>query len=175
MSLYYENLDSVTRRYMLDEYYLGNHYQSKYLNDNGVIQWPNLLRTAICEHDDKWLEKELYENRLFRNKVYQRRGTKQILVSIDTKWHSQVLAEGEFNRYYLRGISKRAIEEGIPYLEIYRGKQVKTPRNESSHKIGQLIDPHRLLTELRKSDFVNGDIGIVSSGPGSGLTAKFKT
>ena len=86
---------------------------------------------------------------------------------------AQQLAEGEFNRYYIRGLCRRAQEEGITELVIYRGKEVRKPRPESQAKIGTRISVDHLLEALRSHDFVSVEEAFaVPSGPNSGLTAQ---
>jgi len=63
----------------------------------------------------------------------------------------QTLAEGEFNRYYIRGLCARAIAEGIDEVVVYRGKAVKDPRTESQAKIGKRFNARVLLRDLRNS------------------------
>jgi len=36
---------------------------------------------------------------------------------------SETLSEGEFNRFYVRALCRRAIAEGIPFLEVYRARK----------------------------------------------------
>ena len=83
----------------------------------------------------------------------------------------EVLAEGEFNRYYCRALSRRAIDTNIPRLQVYRAKAVTTPRPESQRLIGLLVDPERLLDDIRKSSGVETALGI-PPGPGSGITVR---
>lgn len=86
---------------------------------------------------------------------------------------AQQLAEGEFNRYYLRGLCLRAKAEGKDSLIVYRGKQVSKPRPESESKIGSSISVDVLLATLRTNDFVTIEDAIgLPGGPNSGLTAK---
>lgn len=66
---------------------------------------------------------------------------------------SVVLAEGEFNKFYIRALCVRALEEG-KNLKVYKTKEVKNPRVESNVKIGEFItDPQRFLNCLRNDDF----------------------
>ena len=60
-----------------------------------------------------------------------------------------MLAEGEFNRFYIRGLCLRAIASGIVDLVIYRAKQVANPRSDSALKIGTTINAQALLDYLR--------------------------
>ena len=81
------------------------------------------------------------------------------------------LAEGEFNRFYCRGVCARAIEEGKPSVHVYRAKQVENPRAESQEKVGAMIDANQLLNDLRTSQGVEPALGI-PPGPNSGLSVQ---
>lgn len=81
------------------------------------------------------------------------------------------LAEGEFNRFYVRGLCLRAIEKGIPEMEVYRGKPVRQPRPESKAMIGKRISAQILLEDLRQSPGVEPALGL-PPGPNSGLTVR---
>ena len=86
---------------------------------------------------------------------------------------AQQLAEGEFNRYYLRGLCLRAKVEERDTLIVYRGKEVQHPRPESEQKIGTGVAVDTLLQNLRTNDFVTIETTLgVPGGPNSGLTAK---
>jgi hypothetical protein len=84
---------------------------------------------------------------------------------------AETLAEGEFNRYFVRGLCRRAMANGIPRLEVYRAKAVENPRPESEARIGHLIDPEAVLIDLRASQGVETALGI-PPGPNSGITVK---
>jgi hypothetical protein len=83
----------------------------------------------------------------------------------------ETLAEGEFNRFYIRGLCVRALAEGITELVIYRAKQVENPRSESTAKIGLKISAQALLTDLRANPGVDTALGL-PPGPNSGLSVK---
>jgi hypothetical protein len=83
----------------------------------------------------------------------------------------ETFAESEFNRYYIRGLSARAIAEGIEKVEVYRGKPVIKARPESQAKIRELISAETLLNDLRNSIGKDTALGI-PSGPKSGLTVR---
>jgi hypothetical protein len=172
MGLHYKNLDEKTREFMLREVEMDIEnetlYLSKRLNFNGQSLWADLLKEAIMRHDDDWLADQLkfnnclssYETRKVRGKIKQ--------VKVPKSAH-KTLAEGEFNRYYIRGVCARAISEGIEEVVIYRGKIVQQPRPESQNMIGKLINAKSLLESLRKSSGVDPALGI-PPGPNSGLT-----
>ena len=84
---------------------------------------------------------------------------------------SEVFAEGEFNRFYIRALCKRVISDNKGRLEIYRAKQVSNPRIESEMMIGRIIDPSKLLDDLRTNIGVDTVLGL-PCGPNSGLSIR---
>ena len=176
MALRLLDLDAETRRYMLDEVEFdaarGTLYISSRLNGAGRIRWLELLREAVEKHDDVWLAGRVVAERLLN--AYEERRTKNgtTTAKIPVNAH-ETLAEGEFNRFYLRGISRRAIAEGLAGLEIYRAKAVERPRSESQIMIGKICDPAKLLSEIRTHPGIDTALGL-PPGPNSGLSAKIK-
>ena len=81
------------------------------------------------------------------------------------------LSEGEFNRYYVRGLCIRVIEEDMDKVEVYRGKPVNQPRPESEVLLGKRLPAESLLEDLRKSNGVEPALGL-PPGPNSGLTVR---
>src|SRR6185503_10083976 len=79
------------------------------------------------------------------------------------------LAQGEFNRFYIRGMCLRALEDGAEYLLICRVKQVGNPRPDSDFKIGEQIPPQLLLADLRTNVGIDTAFGL-PAGPNSGLS-----
>ena len=41
------------------------------------------------------------------------------------------MAEGEFNRFFVRALARLVIDDGLNELEVYRAKQVEHPRWET--------------------------------------------
>lgn len=173
MGINYENLDDKTRDYMLQEMQLGGHYISPRLTSDGQASWPTLLEESGKSHNDDWLAGEIIRRGYMRS---QEQYTRQGIVrtrEINKQHASLQLAEGEFNRYYLRGLCLRAKVEGKDVLIVYRGKHVVNPRPESEEKIGTSMPVDALLAMLRANDFVSIDACMgVPSGPNSGLTCR---
>jgi hypothetical protein len=144
-------------------------YLSKRLTSYGHLRYPALIREAIEGHDEVWFAQRL---ELYMGDRTSRRtpsgGTTSAKIPYDAH---ETLAEGEFNRYYMRGVCARAIAEGIERVEIYRGKQVSQPRPASQEKIGQRLSPQALLNDLRTSIGTETALGL-PSGPNSGLTIR---
>jgi len=84
---------------------------------------------------------------------------------------ANTLAEGEFNRFYLRALWLKAINNNITHLTIYRAKSVMDPRPESELKINTSINAKQLLNDLRTNIGVDTALGL-PPGPNSGLSAK---
>jgi hypothetical protein len=173
MGLNYLNLDAETRAFMVEESNLGGHYKSPRLSSEGLHQWPDLLTKATENHNDDWLAQQLLaEGFLNSEESYTRKG-KPFTRVINKPHAAQQLAEGEFNRYYLRGLCRRAQKAGIKTLIIYRAKDVAHPRPESEAKIDTHVDVDQLLTALRSNDFVSiEDTLKIPGGPNSGLSAR---
>jgi hypothetical protein len=176
MGIYLANLDETTRTFMVAEIEIGPHYISPRLTQQGQLLWPSLITDAAENHDDDWLAEQLLTQGLIRNEeVYVRQGVSRTR-SVNQKHAAQQLAKGEFNRFYLRGLCRRALAEGIDSLEVYRGKSVEKPRPESEAKIGTLARVDELLSALRTNDFVTIENAIgIPAGPSSGLTCKLPT
>lgn len=175
MALKLGNLDKYTRKFMLDEleYDLINNnlYISPRLSERGQKDYVELLREAVKNGNDSLFADSLrsqgrinlYEQRLTRSGSYTK--AKVPITAAET------LAEGEFNRFYARGLCRRAIEDGISELVIYRAKQVREPRPESQAMIGKNINAKALLNDLRTHPGVEPALGL-PPGPNSGLSIK---
>jgi hypothetical protein len=175
MALSLVNLDDKTRRFMLEEV---EHdiasdqlYISPRLNPQGRAAYPNLLKEAIESQDDSWLAQQLRFGGMM-NPMEQRRkpkgGYTMVRVPVTAP---DTLAEGEFNRFYIRALCRRAAEEGKSELEIYRAKAVMQPRSDSQAKLGTKINATALLNDLRISIGVDTALGL-PPGPNSGLSVK---
>lgn len=166
--------DRRTRNMMLDE--LANDiasnqlYLSPRLTVLGRSEVPRLLEEAIINHDDAWLAAELRRPGLLKR--MEERVTRGVSreVKVPTT-ASETLAEGEFNRYYIRGVCRLAVEESIEDVEVYRAKEVMNARSESIRKIGSRVSALQLLSDLRVSIGIDTVLGL-PPGPNSGLSVR---
>lgn len=175
MGLNYQDLNERTRTCMLKESRLGGHYKSPRLHGQGLAAWVPLFDTAIEHHTDDWLADQIVARRMMSaQERYTTKLGKEAWRNVNIESSARMLAEGEFNRYYLRGLCIRALEDGIPHLIAYRGRQSASPRPESEAKIGMTIPIDPLLAILRSNDFVSIEKSVfaIPSGPNSGLTAR---
>jgi hypothetical protein len=176
MALYLENLDDRTRQLMLDEmeYDVANNqlHISPFLSGQGQRDYANILREAIQTGNDETLAESLREHRRILRTLPRRNPKGGYSISATPENAAQVLAESEFNRYYIRALARRAIEDGIPELVIYRAKPVSNPRPESEARIETTLSPQELLDDLRSHPGDEPPSLGVPSGPNSGLSVR---
>lgn len=146
-------------------------YYSKRLKTDKQSLWIELLKEAVSKYEDNWLAKQLELKDCLRGQEERRHQSGKIIIAKVPKTAYNTLAEGEFNRYYARGLCLRAINEGIERVIVYRGKEVSSPRQESENQIGNVLYANDLLDDLRKSIGVETALGM-PPGPNSGLTIR---
>jgi len=176
MGLYYYHLDERTRQLMLEEmdYDIANNqlHISPFLSGQGQRDYLNLLREAIQRGTDDTLAESLRTHRrLFRalprhNKLKGGYGIAAVPANA-----AEIIAEGEFNRFYIRALARRAIEDGIPELVIHRAKKARQPRPESETLVETTLPAKDLLEDLRAHPDQPPKLGV-PSGPNSGLSVR---
>ena len=82
---------------------------------------------------------------------------------------AQTQAEGQFNRFYMLGLARRARAEGIPTLEVYRAKESAEPRQESEELIGRQIPVEEVEAQLEQIEKCFNE-GLLK--PNSGLSLR---
>lgn len=169
MALDLVDLDEKTRSYMLAECERdigdGSLYLGKDLSEQGREKYPEFLREAIESGDDSQLQDRLSEPGMF-NEMGLRLG-KPVKVPVNAP---QRLAEGEFNRFYIRGLCLRALEEGKDTVVVYRARPSSSPRQASVELVDSALDAEALLKDLREGG-VDTALGL-PPGPNSGLSAR---
>lgn len=151
MPLHYENLDPTTRRYALaeldDDLKSGAFHASDRLRPTAIAEYQRLLHEAIRYYDDRWLE-ERASDLLVDFETRQTKGGGQTAAKVP-QMASRMLTEGDFNRYYMRGVALRALEEGRQVVEVYRARLSLEPRPESTELEGHRLGAHEVLDQLR--------------------------
>jgi hypothetical protein len=84
---------------------------------------------------------------------------------------ARMLAEGDFNRYYMRGICVRAIEETRQVVEVYRARLSLEPRKESAQLEGHRLPAQDVLDYLRGQP-PSDEVMIALGRPNSGLSVR---
>jgi hypothetical protein len=143
-------------------------YVSNYLNARGAALWLNLIREAAETGNDVSLAVRIQEEGLLKNEVERRKPKGGFTMAKVPYTAHETLGEGEFTRYYVRGLCVRAIDEGIPHLTVYRAKSVAQPRPGSEEKIGHRFNAAEVLKDLRETVGVEPLLGL-PPGPNSGL------
>lgn len=177
MALNLVSLDASVREAMIGEYErdhaAGSIFLSPRLTPIGQKEYPGLLREALARGDDDSLAGMIKDGR--RLKATEDYTNRQGLA--DTRHISATaadqIAEGDFNRYYIRGLCVRAIELGLAQVEVYRAKAVQEPRPESEALIGKRFTPKELLDDLRTHLGDQQPALGVPGGPNSGISVKF--
>lgn len=176
MGLLYENLTSDVRRLMIEEIDMDIASEkislSRWLTQGGQGNWADLLKRAATNGSDLTLATEIRRGNHLVERYQKRkpRSAEYMWAAVPHNGH-EVLAEIEFNNYFCRALCRYAIYNKIPRLEIYRAKAAAQPRPESQEKIGTLIDPLAVLTDLRASVGFATALGI-PAGPGTGVTLR---
>lgn len=175
MALKLDDLDETTREYMLKEFETdvkeGSLYVSSRLSGRGRSDYFELLDSAIKMGSDKTLKFGLSNLGRMNSTIQRKQKNGSGLVTAAMPSNApQTLAEGEFNRFYIRGLCRRAIEEKVAKVEFYRARPSAEPRRTSEALIGTKVDPEILLRHLRTSQGKEPRSGF--PGPNSGLSVR---
>jgi len=144
MSMNYAELDEKTRSIMLSEFESekagGTPYRSKALSARGRQAFSQLMRDAIKQGTEVTLANALNDAALWEPmETYVRDG-----VSRERKRNirqaSERLALTEFSTWYVRGLARRLLDEGVKTCQICRGAQPKWEPGECSEHEGRIID-----------------------------------
>lgn len=147
----------------------GRIYISERLNDLGRKIYPQVLLEAATNSDLNGFVVSLDMSHF--NSHEQRRNPKGGYTAAQIPHNANVtLCEGEFNRYYIRGVCLKAIEMGKRVIA-YRARHSNNPRSESVALEGRGLDPNQLLEDLRKNPGVDTALGL-PPGPNSGMSVK---
>ncbi len=175
MTLRLENLDDRTRHFMLEEFELdvasGTLYLSPRLSESGRSEYKSLLMEAIKSGNDDSLAQALRSHNRMKLTEQRQKPKGGFTTARVPATAPDTLAEGEFNRSYVRGLCRLALEEGVHEVEIYRAKPVTNPRPESQAMIGKKINAKALLEDLRTHPGVEPALGL-PPGPNSGLSVR---
>jgi hypothetical protein len=150
MALNLRDLDDRTRQFMLDELEADvarrGLYLSPYLTSAGRAEYEPTLRAALRDGTEESLATELCRPGHMELPL----GWKQGALGRDLPaTAADGLAEAEFHRFYVRGLCRRAIADGIRTLVIYRAKDGVPARVNADGMVGVRIDAASLLEDLQ--------------------------
>jgi hypothetical protein len=173
MPLQYQNLDPTTRRFAIAELdqdiASGAFHLPSRLRPTVAGDYQRLLRDALRYYDDLWLE-EHASDLLVESETRRTPAGGQVTAKVP-QMAARMVAEGDFNRYYMRGVCVRAIEEGRQVVEVYRARLSLEPRSESAELEGHRLSARAVLDWLR--GLQSDDPAVAPLGrPNSGLSVR---
>lgn len=161
----FHDLDGTTREYMLQELdgdvRSSRLYLSRRLSPLGRNFYADHLRDAITSGDARSLGVALGAPGLLNAVETTRQGERKMASNAHA-----LLAEGEFNRFYVRGVCARALAEGSGTVTVYRAKESGWHRPESDAQVGNVLGAGELLDTLRANTLNPENVSIpdVNSG-----------
>lgn len=173
MPLQYDSLDPATRRFAIAELdsdiETGTYHTSERIRPTAAADYQRYLHEALRYYDDRWLE-EHASDLMVDFEPRRTRSGGQTAVKLP-QMAARMLAEGDFNRYYMRGVALRATEEGGQVVEVYRARLSMEPRRESAELEGRRLPASEVLSYLRGGQ--SADPGVAALGrPNSGLSVR---
>jgi hypothetical protein len=175
LGLNYENLDGVTRAFMIEEIAIDERaetlYRSPWLTQGGQGDWAEILREAATSGSDDTLAAQLRLRNRIATRAQRRKPNSHVMTWYTLGANAPDVMAGEFNVFYCRGLCSRALAEGIPRLEVYRARNSLHPRQESEAAIGFLVEPEVILIDLRNTHGTPPTFGL-PPGPNTGLTLR---
>jgi hypothetical protein len=173
MPLQYESLDPTTRRFAIAELdsdmSTGAYHTSERIRPTAITEYHRYLHEALRYYDDRWLE-EHASDLMVELETRRTPGGGMTAVKLP-QMAARMLAEGDFNRYYMRGVALRASEEGKQVVEVYRARLSLEPRRESADLEGRRLPAEEVLKYLRGEQ--TDDPGVTALGrPNSGLSVR---
>lgn len=173
MPLQYESLDPTTRRFAIAELdgdlATGAYHSSERIRPTAVAEYQRYLHEALRYYDDRWLE-EHASDLMIDFEPRRTRSGGQTAVKLP-QMASRMLAEGDFNRYYMRGVALRAVEEGRQVVEVYRARLSLEPRRESAELEGHRLPAEEVLKYLRGEQVADPAVTALGR-PNSGLSVR---
>jgi len=144
MPMHYAELDEKTRAIMLSEFDAeqagGNPYCSKALSARGREVFPQLMRDAIKGGTEVSLAAALADVSLWEQvEIYVRDGVSRERTR-NIPQASERLATTEFSTWYVRGVARRLMDEGVEKCQVARGAQPKWEPGDCAKHEGLILD-----------------------------------
>lgn len=173
MAMSFEELDTVTRGYMLQEFEAeqstNNPYRGRVLSASGTSAWAGLMREAITNGNDDTLIASLQIPSYWQpTETYVKNGVQRVR-SVNFQQAAERLGLTEFNTWYVRGFARRLVGEGVHECQAYRAAMPKwEPADCTAHE-GQIFQVQLIYSGHRRRYWPEpGDVTAVSIpfGPG---------
>jgi len=173
MKFNFTNLDDQTRILMKEEITRAADnneiYFSARFNDIGSSNWVSWLTEAAESHDEHWLAYQIEASGGMKDFEGRAKPTDGYTVAHVPHTAAETMAEGQFNRFYIAGVCRRAIETGQSDVTIYRARHRGDPRPESRALEGTTTNARALLEQVRGKQT---SFGCAVLKPNSGLSVQ---
>jgi hypothetical protein len=137
----FEELDSTTRDWMLKEFQQEQSgkdpYRSKNMTTLGKTEFPKHMEKAIKSGNEVTLERDLINSAYWKSMGTRIRNGKPHDYRINNVAEARKVALSEFNTWYVRGLTRRLMEEGVEHCEVYRAEQAWQPRPDCQDHEGK--------------------------------------
>ncbi len=124
---HFEELDDITRKWMLIEFEQEEQnrpYRGPGLSTSGIGEYHHLMQNAIQSGNEETLAQSLNHPEIWVEFEPSPQGGVRKVIPDKA---SVTLARHEFNLWYVRGLSRRLMEEGEEYCQIYKASQLPEP------------------------------------------------
>lgn len=152
----FTKLDAATRELMVEEIQTAQAadqlYFSARFTDSGRDGWPEWLLQAARERDEHWLAYQLEAASAMKHLETKAKPKGGYTVAHVPDTAAETMAEGQFGRFYVAAICRRAIANGQEAVTVYRAKYRGEPREESRALEGTSRNAKELLEEVRSRD-----------------------
>ena len=130
----FEELNERTRESMLREIEAemdgGNPFRPSRLSLAGWDAFRDRLRDAVREQDEEWLAAEISTPGYWKQYGTRLVAGKDVRPKVNPFYHAKMLACSEFNTWYVRGLARLLMNEGVDFCEVYRAAPAMEPRPE---------------------------------------------
>lgn len=133
----FEELDDNTRRYMLQEFRAEQAstepppFRPANLSPAGEAIFVEVMERAILHGDEESLLRELANPAYWiETEVYTTKTGKTATRRYDAADRARRFAITDFNTWYIRGLCRRLMDEGVESCEVYRAAPAYQPRSE---------------------------------------------
>ncbi len=149
----FAELDENTRRYMATEFDLeqasDNPYCGELLSPKGSDSWPGHFRYAVQHGNEESLTLALNDASYWNaTEPYERNGIVRDR-AINILQAATRLSLNEFNTWYVRGLAKRLLDEGVMQCQAYRGMMPKWEPGECATHEGQIFSVEEIYAGHR--------------------------
>jgi len=170
----FNKLDSRTRELMIEEINNaisdGELYYSTRFNNVGQQGWAGWLVSAAENHDEHWLAFQLESAGAMKEYETRTKPSGGYTTAHIPDTAAETLSDGQFNRFYIAAVCRRAIEDGLSHVRVYRAKLRGEPRAESRALEGTELNASELLESVRNCQ---SSFRVELLKPNSGLSVDY--